>query len=501
MRLSHYLTTMLRESRGSRGRLVFFTGCLAVGVAAVVGVGVLVGTLQDGIRANSRQLLAADMVVSARRALPDELGEWLATEEPGIERTQVRELATVVSARVGDEGELRSRLCELKVVDGVYPFYGVLGLDPPGVLSDHLDAQHVVVAPELLGALGLEVGGELLVGGASFTVAAAVTEEPDRLGFSLTLGPRVFLDDAGLQRTSLLGVGNRVKYEALLRVPGNPDSAALQNLQDRVRAELPDAGFLRFETHDEAQPTVRRSLRRVEDYLGLVALLSLLLGGTGVAQIVRAWISERTKGIAVMRCLGFRPREILVLYLTNVGLLALIGSAIGAAIGAALPFVLLAFAPDLLPEGLVTTVPLEPVWRGLGLGVGVALLFSLPPLTAVWRVSPARVLRSDAAPLPTPALLRWVTALLLVGGIFGSAFVQGDDVEVAGAFTGGLVVLAGLLFAASRGLMGLSGRIPRERVHPYLKHGLAALSRPGAGTTGAVVALGLGVLVDRKSVV
>ncbi len=493
MNLRTYLVTMARESRGSRGRLLFFTACLSVGVAAVVGVGVLVGTLDEGIRRNARQLLAADLVVSARRELPAEL-DGLLDAEDGLERTDVRELATV-SAAVGRDGETRSRLTELKVVDGRYPFYGELGLDPPGTLADHLAPDTVVVGPELLPALDVSVGDELLVGGEPFRIVATVVAEPDLLGFSLTLGARVFMSGDAFRRTALTGVGNRVRYKALLHLPGNPTGAALADLEQRLRDGLPDASYLRFETHDEAQPTLRRSLGRVEDYLGLVALLSLLLGGVGVAQIVRAWIAERTQGIAVLRCLGLRPREILALYVSNVVVLALVGSAVGAAIGSALPFALLAVAPDLVPPDLVGAVPLAPLLRGLGLGVGVALLFSLPPLVAVWRVPPARVLRADAAPLPAPRLVRWGAGLALLAGLLGSAWVQADDLERAAWFTGGLVVTAALLALGARGLMRASRAIPRDALHPYLKHGLAALSRPGAGTTAAVVALGLGALV------
>ncbi|MDG2149325.1 MAG: ABC transporter permease [Planctomycetota bacterium] len=486
------LSTMRRESRGSRGRLLFFVLCLAVGVAAVTGVGSLVATLRDGIRANSRALLAADVEVSARRPLPAEaLGDFLATR-PALRFTGVRELATVVSST---EDVLESRLAELKVVDGDFPFYGELVLDPPGRLADALGPDRLVAAPELLDALGLRVGDALQVGGVPFEIAAVVVDEPGRLGFSLALGPRVFLSAEGLERTALLGVGNRVRHKGLLAVRGLADGRTLNTLVSELQAALPDSGFLRFETHTQAQPTLRRALGRVEDYLGLVALLSLLLGGVGVAQIVRAWIGERTASIAVLRCLGLRPREVLLLYLTQVASLAFVGSAVGAALGASLPWVLAAAMPELLPGDLLTSVPLEPLLRGLGLGLGVALLFSLPPLTAVYRVPPARVLRADAAPLPAPRALRWVANLVLLLGIFGASWLQSDDLERAAVFSVGMALTVGLLMWAARGLMRVSGRLPRERLHPVFKHGLAALSRPGAGTVGAVVALGLGVLV------
>ncbi len=74
-----FFRTLIRESRGSRGRLAFFVACLAVGVAAVVAVAGLSASLEDGIRREARQLLAADLVVQGRPSLP-------AAGEPGHRR-------------------------------------------------------------------------------------------------------------------------------------------------------------------------------------------------------------------------------------------------------------------------------------------------------------------------------------------------------------------------------------------------------------------------------
>ena len=131
----------------------------------------------------------------------------------------------------------------------------------------------------------------------------------------------------------------------------------------------------------------------------------------------------------------------------------------------------------------------------MALGVGVAVLFALPALTAVWRVPPALVLRSEAAPLAAPRSVRWIALLVLVAGLFGSAWIQGDRASYAAWFTGGLAVLGLLLWLGARGLIRTAAAVPRGRFGPYVAHGLAALARPGAGTVGAIVALGLGTLV------
>ncbi|MFT4709329.1 MAG: putative ABC transport system permease protein, partial [Planctomycetota bacterium] len=367
MKRAGALTFLVRETRGAKGRAGFLVLCVAVGVAAVVTVSSLSEAVRGQLRSQSRELMAADLSIEARRPLPTELAELLPELAPGAERTNLRELATMVASAppetaAGDTAiPAKSRLAELKVVDGRYPLHGELLLDPPTALDEVLIPTAVVCAPELLTSLDLNLGDELLLGGARFTVAAMVLDEPDRLELGLVLGPRIFVSRAGLERTELLGVGNRVKYKTLIALPGNPDRRTLERLEDRLERELPGAETLRVRTHFESQPGVRRGLERFTRYLGLVALLSLVLGGVGVGQVVRTWLGSRTREVAVLRSLGLVPGEILSLMLAQVLLLALAGSLLGALAGGAAPILLGSVAPELFPAGAANGWPLAAV--------------------------------------------------------------------------------------------------------------------------------------------
>ncbi|HEX5757934.1 MAG TPA: FtsX-like permease family protein, partial [Thermoanaerobaculia bacterium] len=419
---------MLRESRGARGRLVFFVACLAVGVAAVVAVAGLSASLDQGIRGEARQLLAADLAVEGNRPLPPAL-ERAAAAIPGARLTRVRELVTVVAApprTIGGRAHPGpSQLVELKVVDGHYPFYGTLDVRPRRPLAALLAPDAAVAAPELLEKLGVAAGGTLRIGGRDFRVAGTVRAEPDRLSISPRLGPRVFLSGAGLARTGLLGRGSRVEHRLLLKLadgeaPGRVEAAAAR----LRRAAAGATESFRIETWKEAQPNLREALGDVERFLGLVALLSLFIGGIGVAQSVRAWLAGRLDAIAVLKCLGMRPREALGLYLGQTVLLGLAGSLAGIAAGAAVQWALPSLFPDLIPAELIR--PWQPLalLRGLALGVGVAVLFSLLPLADVLRVPPARVLRRDAEPLPRTRWVAAATLAALVAGVLAMAAAQ-----------------------------------------------------------------------------
>jgi putative ABC transport system permease protein len=491
-----FFRTLLRESRGSRGRLAFFVACLSVGVAAVVAVAGLSASLDDGIRGEARQLLAADLAIESRQPIPKDL-DLAAAGLAGAERTDLQETVTVVAAPPSATGAPgRSQLVELKVVYGEYPFYGTLDLDPRRPLSQLLAADTTVVAAELLARLGLKVGDELRIGGQPFRIAGVVLSEPDRISVSMTLGPRIFLSGDGFQRAGLSGQGSRIEHRTLLKVPPGFPTSGLDAAKERLQKAMANPEFYRIETYRDAQPALRRSLARVERFLGLVALLSLFVGGIGVAQSVRAWLSGRLDAIAILKCLGLRPREIFPLYLGQTALLGLTGSLVGIALGVALQLVLPSLFPDLIPGHLIRPWQPGALLRGLGLGVGVAVLFSLPPLSAVLRVPPARVLRRDAEPLPSHRWVMVATTAVLALGVWVMASFQAQSWDLGARFTGAVGAATLVLALAAHFITRGVSRLPRESFRrPWLRHGVAALARPGASTFSAIVALGLGVLV------
>jgi len=492
--LRSWLALAGRELRGSAGRMAFFAACLAVGVAAVVAVAGLAAALDDGIQAQARQLLAADLAVASRRPIVEPV---LAAVDglPGARRAELRELPTVVSVpQAAGSPPGASLLVEVKAVASGYPFYGALATEPASPLAELLGERQVLVGPELLQRLGLAVGSRLRVGSADFVIAGTVLSEPDRLEVGFALGPRVLMSLPALERTGLVGLGSRVSYRVLVRLADGTAPAAVERAAAVVRAAVPDPAFVEVETYLEAQPSLRRGLGRVGQFLGLVALLSLLVGGIGVAQAVRAWLAGRLDAIAVLRALGVRPREVLALYLGQTAILAAVGSSLGAVAGALAAQAVPRLLAGLLP--IAVTVGWQPaaMLRGVGLGIVVALLFAARPLVDVMRVPPLRVLRRDAEPLPVGLALAALLAAALLAGVAAIAALQSGSIVRGLTFAGGLAAATAVLAAGAWLTVRAVARAPRDRGGVVLRHGLAALARPGAGTLGAVVALGIGVL-------
>jgi putative ABC transport system permease protein len=496
LRIRSWIVLAARECRGSTGRMAFFAACLSVGVAAVVAVAVLSQALDRGIRAQARELLAADIAVSSRRPIADEVVTAIDSLE-GARRTAVIELPSMVSipASDGDAGKLGpSLLCELKAVGPGYPFYGSVETEPALPLPELLDDGRVLVEPELLTRLGASVGGKLRIGTEVFEIGGTISSESDRLEIGLTLGPRVLLSTAGLERCGLIGLGSRVRYRVLVRLPDFSTPVQVESAADLIRAVVVDPEFVDVETSAEAQPMLRRALGRAERFLGLVALLSLLIGGIGVAQAVRAWLAGRLDAIAVLRALGVRPREVFFLYLAQTVLLALIGSVLGAVAGVLATRSLPGFLGNLLPVQVEVGWQPAVMMRGVALGIGVAVIFAIRPLVDVLRVPPVRVLRRDADPLPVNRKVAAALFAVLVVGVTLTAAFQSGSVVRGSEFAIGLIVATAALALGAWTAVRMVARVPRDLGAVALRHGLAALARPGSGTLGAVVALGLGVL-------
>jgi putative ABC transport system permease protein len=489
---------MARETRGASGKILFFTLCLALGVAAIVAVAGLSNGIDRGLRKDARQLLAADLALRADKAIPEAVThavDALVAKQLGARATSLRELATIVAIPGTAGAPGTSALVLLKAVGDGYPFYGAVATDPPLPLSSLLDPDGVLVAPELWDKLHLALGSTLRIGGKDFFVRGRVLSEPDKINVSLTLGPRVMLSLAGFTRTGLEAFGSRVDRVILVKLGSGANADDTEAAAKTLRASIPETSGVRLQTYADAQPALRDGLKRVSRFLGLVALVSLILGGIGVAQTVRAWLGSRFDAIAVLKCLGVRPREIVALYAAETALLGLAGSLIGIAMATAILAIAPRFLAGLLPAVSIDAWQPGAMLRGLALGTGVAMLFSVAPLSALRLVPPLRVLRRDAEPLAPGLFARVTVVVALVAGVFGAAYVQSGSPKIAAGFAAGMIAAAAVLAGAARLLTRVVARIARERVRVVFRHGLSALARPGAGTLPAVTSLGLGVLV------
>lgn len=482
----------LREMRGGLNGFYVFIACIALGVMAIAGVGSVAASLGDGLAREGRTLLGGDAAFSLiqREAMPNEVA-FLRS------RGDVSVAATMRGMARTDDG--RSALVELKAVDGAYPLLGELKLEPPMPVADLLarrdDAFGAAADPALLARLDLKIGDKVTIGSAAFQIRSAVAAEPDKLSGNIGFGPRFLISDDGLRATQLLQPGSLVRWTYRVRLPDNgTDDRAAQRLVDDTRAALPQAGW-EIRTRGNASPQLERTITRFTQFLTLVGLAALVVGGVGVANAVKSHIDRRRDVIATLKAVGATGRDVFAIYLTQVIVLALIGAVIGLALGAAMPFALVGLFGQLLPLPVVAALHPGELALSLVYGLLTALAFGLWPLAQVRDVPVATLFREAATAdshrprLRHVALIAAVVAVLLAV-VVGLAY----DKRVALAVIGATLAIFVLLRGVAAGLMAIARRLPRSRI-TMLRLAIANIHRPGALTPSVVLSLGLGLAV------
>jgi putative ABC transport system permease protein len=482
----------LRELRGGLRGFYVFIACIALGVLAIAGVGSVAASLGDGLAREGRTLLGGDVSFSLmqREAKPEEIA-FLRS------RGQVSSAAKLrAMARAGDG---RLALVELKAVDGNYPMLGELSLQPKMPLADLLaerdGAFGAAVDSTLLARFDLKLGDRVTIGSATFQLRSVVVAEPDKLAGNVGLGPRFLVSEDGLRATGLLQPGSLVRWLYRVKLPDNAaDDRAATAFIDAARAASPEAGW-EIRSRANASPQLERTINRFTQFLTLVGLAALLVGGVGVANAVKSHIDRRRDVIAAFKALGATGRDVFTIYTTQVIVLAAIGSVIGLAAGAALPYLIVGLFGKILPLPVVPALHWDELLLSFVYGLLTALAFGLWPLGRVHDVPVAALFRETVASSfhrprwPYLALMAAVVAALIAVAI-GLAY----DKRVAAVFVASSIAVFALLRAIAAGLMALARRMPRARI-TMLRLAITNIYRPGALTPSVVLSLGLGLAV------
>ena len=340
-----------RESRTARRRLFLYMSSISLGVAALVAIDSFAGNVTRSIREQSRALLGGDLSFSARQAFPpaaDSLLDSLRTA--GIPIARVTSFASMaVSPRTE-----RTRLAQIRAVSDGYPFYGVVETKPAGRWAQLQQGHEALLDPSLLLALGADVGDSITLGRGRFRIAGTLLSVPGDVGIASAIAPRIFIAERWVPETQLIVFGSRAEYEAVARLPegASPNGAAKP-----LRARLEGTG-VRLRTVTQREMDLTDAVDTLGDFLGLVGLVALLLGGIGVASGVHAFVARKIDTVAVLRCLGATSGQVLAIYATQAALMGLAGAAVGAALGVAVQFALPMVMADVLPVNV--SVHLEP---------------------------------------------------------------------------------------------------------------------------------------------
>jgi putative ABC transport system permease protein len=478
-----------RELRGGLRGFAVFIACIALGVMAIAGVGSVAASLTDGIGSAGQIILGGDLAFSLiQRQASDAERAFLAAHGTVSEDATMRAMARTAGGQMN--------LVEVKAVDGAYPLFGKVVSDPdmplPALLAEKDGVFGAAVDPALLARLNLKTGDRISIGSAAIELRAALVKEPDRLSAGISLGPRVLISEAALGATGLIQPGSLVRWQYRLRLPAGTSDGTVAAINKEAQAAFPDAGW-EIRTRDKASPQLERSVERFTQFLTLVALTTLLVGGVGVANAVAAHLARKRDAIGTMKALGASGGDVFAIYCIQIMLVALFATAIGAGIGAVLPFVVswwfgaiipLPVAPSLHPSVLVLSICY---------GLLTALAFALWPLGRAHDISVSRLFRDQVAPERTWPRRRYVLATALVVAIFAGLATQTTyDHRIAAIFIAAAAGIFLVLRIVALLVMAIARRLPRQR-STTLRLAIANIHRPGALTPTVMLSLGLGL--------
>jgi putative ABC transport system permease protein len=484
------LRLALRELRGGLRGFGIFLACIALGVAAIAGVSSIARSLTEGLASEGRRILGGDMAFSLIHR------ETNAAEQEFL--TAQGKLSSIAAMRaMAMAGEKGSALVELKAVDAAYPMVGALVTDPAMSLQDlfteRSGAFGAAVDSALLARLDLQVGDRVTVGGSTIELRARLVSEPDKIANGVGFGPRLLVSQDALRATGLVQPGSLVRWTyRLILPPGAGGDADIERITAEAARQLPEAGW-EVRSRLNADPRFARNIERFTQFLTLVGLTALLVGGVGVANAVRGFVDRKRASIATLKSLGASGRQVVALYLTQIMLIAALGIAIGLAVGAALPFGIAAAFGKVLPLPIAPTLAPTELATAFAYGVLTALAFALAPLGRAHDVPVSGLFRDQIEPERRWPRPRYVIAVALAAGaLVALSILAAYDRKVALIYVAAAAGAFVLLRFVATGIMALARRLPRpRRAAPRLA--LANLYRPGALTPSLVLSLGLGI--------
>src|SRR2546422_136827 len=468
---------LLRDWRAGELRVLALALVLAVG--GVSSVAFFADRVRQALTREAHQVLGADMVMTADHAWAPEFRDEIVRR--GLQRAESMNFVSMV--RAGNE----TLLAAVKAVTPGYPLRGRLriapGLNLPDADTDAVPPRGAVRLDErMMAALRVRPGAAIELGRARFRAGAVLTLEPDRGVSFMNFAPRLMMQLDDLPATRLVQPGSRISYQLLAA----GEREGIRQFEQWTRARLGRGE--RVDSLDNARPEVRAGLDRAQSFLGLTAMLAVVLSAVAIALGTRRYTQRHLDGYAVMRCLGAAQSQLFALFAWEFLLLALAASFAGCALGFVVQNLVAWWLAALIPGTLPPPGP-APVLQGAATGLVLLLGFALPPLLQLKDVPALRVIRRDVGRARQAALAVYIVGL---AAVFGLLLWQAGELKLASYVFGGFAGAFGLFAAIAYGALRLIGRFGRTGSVSW-RYGLANLLRRPRANAVQIVAIAVGL--------
>jgi putative ABC transport system permease protein len=479
-----------REMRAGLSGFLIFIACIALGVAAIGGVNSVAQAITLGVSNQGQTLLGGDMrfELNQRETTPDEAA---ILAEIG-DMTHTAGIRSMVRLEDGSD----QTLVEAKAVDGAYPLYGAVETtlaEPIATQIEERDGVFGAVAPDILfQRLGLEIGDRVVLGDQIFELRAELLDEPDAISDGFGLAPRLMVSIDGLRASGLLQEGSLVEHGYKIRMPLGTSEDEIEAIREAAGAQFPEAGWS-IRSRTNAAPSLSSNIERFSQFLTLVGLTALVVGGVGVANAVRAYLDAKRGVIATFKSLGASGALVFSIYLIQILIIAGVGIAVGLVLAAIMPFAASAMLANVLPipsEGGIYPGALA---LAALFGLLVTLAFAILPLGRARDVPATALFRElglEGRGLPRAVYVISAAAIAIMLAVLAVGF--SGDRRIATIFVGATIFAFLVLRVVGVLVQTLARRSPRVS-STALRLALGNVHRPGALTPSVVLSLGLGL--------
>jgi putative ABC transport system permease protein len=479
-----WLSLRLLRAEMKAGKMTVILLALILAVTSATIISVFSQRLDSAMLNKSTELLGADLRVQSREQISQ---DWYqSAEQLGLKTATTLEFPSVVLFHQ------EMALAAVKAVDQGYPLKGQLSL----VAQDTKKSQIIVkqgpkpgqvwLEPRLLALLGASLGDDIEVGAIKLKVSAVIGHETDRAGNFYSLSPRLMMNLQDVPRAQLVQPGSRVSWRML--VAG--ETQAIASLQQALTPLL--ASHQKFESLTDNNQALASSLDKARTYLSLAAMLAIILAGIAIAMAAQDYARHHFDTSALLRTLGASRGSVSGLFLMQLLFLALFTTLLGLLLGyggqEVLTQILAASFKQDLPAASLSA------WLIASLTAPIILLgFALPPLLALGRVSPLRVLRRELEPMAWNSWAIYSLGLImmiLLNYWFSNNFIM--SVVIIG---GGFIVLLLLLFVLKSLLFLLDKLIPQAGLSLTVRFAWRQINRDRHRSAIQILAFSLTLMV------
>jgi putative ABC transport system permease protein len=476
---------IIRDFRVNKKFNLFFILNISFGLIGLIGLLSFKSSFQNSINERSKNILGADLAVYNRTVLTPEKKKKIEALLPRPFRA-VQRLSMFSMLKSGN----RTRLINVRTSPEGFPFYGEFKFQVDNAQNNNFrEGYSVWVYPEISTQMGLNIGDEIVLGHAKFTIENIITFDSQQTFQMGAMVPKVFLSPKGERRAKLYQPGSTAFHGLFYQFENK--NLALNDLRKKVEGVFTEVGP-EVVTPDKSGEQVGRFMQYLSDFLGLVSLVALFLSSVGLFYLFRSFIYKKRKEMAIYIALGRTKKSIRNYFNCYLLILGLLGTSTGVIIGNILYLSISSFATQYFAFKINYSVDFEFTLLAFFIGVIGTFLIGYPLLQRGLNTKTNDLFQDDMRKVDLSLGLVWFIPWLVFYWVIG--IIVSHSIKIGSLFFGLFflqAILGSIIFIPIL-------RLAERHCHRFnftTKHALLYLARHKASSIAAFLAIAQGVLL------